>query len=312
MASSDKPSDSVDAGGGVIAVCLLVSGLLWFAFSMQETYPLVLNFPTEVVNVDEDKVLAVPPPETVRVQLVGEGVSLFQVYYNPPTITLDASQTEIDIQAAALNLPASIRIESVTPRSFIPILESRKTKRVPIRLDANITLPESFEFIDPPRLVPDSVEVSGGASIIDNLRYWPTRPITIADVRDSISVSVALKDTLPGVIASSADEVRLSAVAKEFTGGQVSVDVDVRGAPSDKKLVTLDPSTITIRFRVLTEQFNAALQSGQFSATVNYNEIRSDTTGSVRPYLSLPQHLELRDVDFYPETLRYYNYLSTE
>ncbi|NND71664.1 MAG: YbbR-like domain-containing protein [Rhodothermales bacterium] len=312
LSSSEKSTDSGEVGGGVIAICLLVSGLLWFAFSMQESYPLVMNFPTEVINLDDDKVLATLPPSTVRVQIVGEGVSLFQVYYNPPTISLDASQPEIDIEAAALSLSSSVRVESVTPKSYIPIVEQKKTRRVPVRLDADITLPESFEFTDLPRLIPDSVDVTGGASIIDSLQYWPTEPVDAVGVRDSISISVALKDTLSGITEVSTSQVTLLAVAREFTGGQVTVDVDVRGAPSDKKLVTLDPSTITIRFRVLLEQFNTALQSGQFSATVNYNEIRSDTTGSVRPYLSLPPNLELRDVDYFPETLRYYNYLSTE
>ena len=279
---------------------------------MQETYPLALSFPTRVINLEEDKVLASRPPETVRVQMVGQGVSLFQVYYNRPTITLDASQIEIDIEAAELGLPTDVRIESVTPRTYVPILEDKKERKIPVRLDADITLPEYFDYIVLPEISPDSVTIIAGESVVDSLDYWPTELFELRGFRDTLVTSVALKDTLNDSVILDVQSVELRAVAKEFTGAETTVEVDVRGAPSDKKLVTLDPSTVTIRYRVLLDQFSQAQQSTGFGATVDYNDIRSDTTGSVQPSLILPPNLELRDVDFFPQTLRYYNYLTTE
>ena len=310
--AADSTADNTEGKGGVIAVCLLVSGLLWFAFSMQESYPLVLNLPTRVVNLEEGKVLSQLPPETVRVHLVGVGVSLFQVYYNQPTIDIDASLNEVDIQAADLNLPKDVRIESVTPRVFVPIVQQEITKVVPVRLRSDITLPESYEYVLAPQIFPDSVSVSAAASVVEGIEYWPTESYSQIDLRDSLVVSLALADTLSGIASTNVSEVQLSAVTREFTGGQTTVDVTVRGAPSDKKLVTLEPSSITIRYRVVLDQFNQAKRPNVFTAMVDFNDIRSDTTGSVRPYLSFPPDLLLRDVDYFPESLRYYNYLGTE
>lgn len=314
IAPNDSFRDRNEAKGSTPAVvtCLLVSGLLWFAFSMQETYPLTLEIPTRVVNVSPDEVLSSLPPKTVRVQVQGEGVGLFQLYYNRPAIEIDASQNEVDFEAADLSLPKDVRLESVIPRAYVPLLEERVTRRIPVRMNGTVIPQDLFEFVTPPVVEPDSVDVSGGQSIVESLEFWATEEFMETGLRDSLDKVIALTDTLAGLVTVSVEEVRLRAVTKEFTGGEVRVDVDVRGAPSDKKLVTLDPATITIRYRVLLSQFNQARRSNGFSASVDYDEIRSDTTGSVRPYITLPPNLEIRDVDFYPETLRYYNYLTED
>lgn len=315
IAPNDNFRDLDDAKGSTtpaVVTCLLVSGLLWFAFSMQETYPLALDLPTEVINVASDEVLASLPPKTVRVQVLGEGVGLFQLYYNRPSIKIDAGIDEVDFEAADLNLPKDVRLESVTPRVYVPLLEEKVTRTLPVRMRGTVLPQDLFEFVEPPRVMPDSVVVTGGRSIIESLEYWPTVEFHVTGLRDSLSRNLALADSLGGLVEVSVDQVQLQAVAKEFTGGEVNVEVDVRGAPSDKKLVTLDPATITIRYRVLLSQFNQARRSNGFTASVDYDEIRSDTTGSVRPYITLPPNLEIRDVDFFPETLRYYNYLTED
>jgi hypothetical protein len=306
--------DSVDVDESprrtiAIAVCTLISALLWFTFSMQETYTYSIDLATSVRNLPENRALSELPPEKVRVQVQGEGLSLFQLYYNPPVVPIDAAQNLVDLEATPPDLPKNLSLESVAPRTYIPRTEPRETKTVPVLLRATLLTPPTHDFLTPPRVVPDSVEVSGARSIMQNLRAWPTVHFRQDNVTDSISVYVDLVDSLEGLVRRTADRVLLVADVREFTGGTREIDVIVDGSPSSQKLVTLEPSKIKVRYRVLLSDFRKAETAPDFFATVRYGDIRRDTTGRVQPLLNLPSDIVLRDVTISPPSLRYYDFL---
>lgn len=295
--------------GVAIAVCLLTSCLLWFVFSLQKTYSLSLDLPTAIVNLPPDRALTELPPKRVRVRVRGEGVSLFQLYYNRPVVPIDAAREVVNLDTATPDLPKNLTLEAVTPRSYAPRVDQRATRKVPIRLRTNVTVPPTHELVEPPRAVPDSVLVSGAASIVGELEYWPTFSFEHKDLTDSLAVRIPLVDTLTGIVEKEIGQIRLVAVSKEFTGATRELEVILEGAPSTDKLVTLEPTTITVKYRVLLSDFRESLQAQDFFATVHYEDIRSDTTGRVKPRLYLPDNLMIRDVQFFPSSLRYYNYL---
>ncbi len=298
--------------GTAIAVCILTSALLWFVFSLQKTYSLALDLPTAVVNLPAGQALAELPPRNVRVQVRGEGVSLFRIYYNRPAVPIDAGREVVNLDATPADLLRNLTLESVRPRTYIVRTDERITRRIPIRLRAKINTPNTHELIDIPRTIPDSVTVSGAASVVDAIAYWPTVSIVRNGLVDSIAVQVSLVDSLVGLVERDIDRTILVAVAREFTGAEREVDVILEGAPSSGKLVTLEPSSLKVTYRVLLTEFNQSLRAPNFFATVRYEDIRSDTTGRVKPHLFLPDNLHIRDVQFFPSSLRYYNYLVSE
>lgn len=295
-----------------IGVSILVSALLWFVFSMQKEFSLVVDLPTSVVNLPAERALTRVPPRSVRVQVQGEGISLFQLYYNRPAYPLDASQEVVDLESMPPELPKNLRLETVAPRTFTPRTEERITREIPIRLRSQIATPETHELLRPPVVRPDSVRVSGARSIISALDEWPTEVLRVSRLTDSVAVEVALVDTLDRLVERDLVATTAVAVAREFTGATREVEVIIEGAPSTEKLVTLEPSRVTVRYRVLLSEFREAQRAPDFFATVQYDEIRSDTTGRVRPRLHPPANLTLRDVQWSPTSLRYFNYLVTD
>ena len=298
--------------GPLVAVCILISALIWFVFSMQETHVLEIDLETEVARIPQGYVLTERIPETVRVKVEGDGVNLFNVYYNRPTIPVDVSQSVVDFAAAAQVLPNNVRVESVTPRNVIPSTEIQATKRVPINFVGSLETPATHAFIDPPSISPDSVTLTGGASLLDGIDAWNTEPYTDLDVRDSLVVSIALADSLAGLVLKNVEGVRLVAPASEFTGGNRMLPLTLVGAPSNERVVTLEPEYIRVEYRVLLPDFERAQSAPDFFATVSFNDIRSDTTGYVVPNVQLPSDIRLLNVEFYPSRIKYYYYLSDE
>lgn len=292
--------------GLAVTVSILVSSLLWFTFTMREMHSRIIEAPTEVVNVPENQALSQLPPETVRIQVVGDGWSLLRLSLRPPTIPINASQSEVRIADAVPELPKNVQVQSVSPNVVNLWKERRVMRQVPVYMAARIETPPTHDLVAPPEVVPDTVEVTGAASVVGELSAWPTAERTFEEVRDTLEVRLPLSDTLQGLVSKNVDAVTLRAVSSEFTEATREIDVTVLGQPSTQQLVSLEPSSVRVKFRVLLSQYQDAMDAMDFYATVSYDEIRSDTTGYVRPDLELPDDIVLRDVEVIPQRLGYY------
>jgi hypothetical protein len=139
---------------------------------------------------------------------------------------------------------------------------------------------------------------------------WPTEQTEIADLQVTLEVEVPLEDTLNGLVDVAPETVTLTARAGRFVEETQEVGVEVTGVPSGQDLVSLQPSTIRIRYRVLFRDMFKARRSSEFFATVSYDQIRSDTTGYVTPRVHVPPNLLIRDPEPMPSRLRYYTFVS--
>jgi hypothetical protein len=304
-----RDDESPRRRGLMIALCVLIAIVLWFTLSMRHTYTVQFEIPTQVVNMPEDMALTEKPPATVQVQLQGEGIDLFGIRFNRPTVQIDAEQDEVDFDALMNTLPEEVSYRSVSPQIFNLQKERRVSKKIPVRLRGQIETSASRELLYPPQLEPDSIVVSGARSILDSLTYWPTTPVVEEDLRDSLHIRVPLSDTLSGLVNRSSVDVVLTAVARPFTEDFREFQVQVTGVPSDQRYVSLEPDVVTVRYRVPLALYDAAGQAADFFATVSYDDIRDDTTGRVRPTLDYPEDLHLRIVEINPSALRYYERL---
>ena len=308
---------SSDGRGGepqqplVIAVCVIISVVLWASLTLQEEKSVTIDVPTRVVNVPEGQALTELPPGEVRVQLRGPGLQLVWLLMNPPACVIDATNSDVDVaETLSLSGQGDVRIESVSPMRIGLTKEPKITRTIPIQSRVRLDLPAAHELIQPPRLRPDSVEVTGARSIVNGLSYWPTDSLTIRDVRDTVQTRVSLSDSLVRLVDRNIQEVTAVARAGKFAEAQREIDVEVTGVPSDRSLVALEPSTIRVRYRVLFDQLFESQRADDFFATVTYNQIRSDTTGYVRPRIHVPSDMIIRDPEPIPSRLRYYTFVS--
>ncbi len=300
--------------GTALAVCVLLSFVLWLSLTLQEQRMVGVEFPVEVGGVPEDRALVELPPSTVTVQLRGTGLDLIGLMFDPPSIPVQADQERANMEEA-LDLPrgSEARIENITPRVIEVKTEPRVERRLPIRSRIDVRTDEGYELIDDPTIAPDSLTIFGARSIVNDVSAWPTDSLALTNIRDTVRRTVPLRDTLRGLVERSTEEVTVVARAGQFSVETEEVTVEVTGVPAGQDLVALQPSTIRIRYRVLFSQlFAARRSSSEFFATVSYSQIRSDTTGYVKPQIHVPSDLVIRDPEAIPPRLRYYTYLSRE
>ena len=294
--------------GTAIIVCLFISLFLWLSFTLQEERAVTLEFPTQVTNLPDDQALAELPPSTVSVQLEGESSRLLWLYFNRPTVPLDGSEDQVSM-INVMDLPSNVRALSADPGEIELQKEERLTRRVPVESRVEFSVDSAYELLNDPEIAPDSVEVSGARSLVEEIDAWQTDSVFVADIADSVAVRVALQDTLDPLVERSADEVTFVAQADRFSEAEREVDVRVEGAPGED-VVVLEPSTVRVQYRVLFDQLFDSQRTDDFYATVTYDEIRRDTTGYVEPELQVPDDFIIRDPEIEPTRLRYYVFVT--
>ena len=297
--------------GIAITVCVVLSFILWLSLTLGEERTQTFQVPVEVAGTPEGKALAEVPPSHVQITAQGRGLDLIRLLFDPPVVPVNATSGQVNVEEQ-ISPPqgSSIQFESVSPTSFEMSLDPVLTRQVSVQSRVQINPEEAYELIDTPLLDPDSVQVRGARSIVREIDAWPTASQTIDNLQDTVEVQVPLADTLRRLVEVTPETVTLTARAGRFVEKTREVEVEVTGIPSGQNLVSLQPSTVRIRYRVLFEDFFKARRSSEFFATVSYDQIRSDTTGYVMPRVHVPTDLHIRNPESIPPRLRYYTFVT--
>lgn len=308
----DEFRDQPQQKGVTIALCITCSILLWVFSSMSETYTKMLEVETQVANLADDEAFLTLPPKNVEVYVQGEGLALLQLFYTPPSISIDASRSQVNfIEAISRRLPSGISVDRVTPPMFILQKEKRMSRRVPIILNADIQTPPTHDLVLEPTIFPDSVEISGAESLVENVNEWPTVFFEHKELKDTLTVEIPLVDSLQGLVQVAVSQTQLHVIAEQFTEASREIEVIIGDGPNQTS-ITLDPPALEVRYRVPLSQYRRAQNARDFILSVSYDDIRDDTTGYVEPRLELPQGILFRDVSFFPEEIRYFDVLLDE
>lgn len=291
-----------------VVVSLVVAFVLWFTFSMRESYSLVVDVPIVIERLPEGRALGQPPPQRARVTVQGEGWELLKLRRSPPALAIRTTNESVDVYAAASEsnrFPPGVSVQSVLPSSITLDLEPRVTRTVPIRVRADLETAELYDFLGEPSVEPDTVRISGARSIVNTLQSWPTALLRRDNVSRTFTTTVPLSDTLRGLVATSVNQVRVTVPAALFTEATRELEVYTEGAPPGTDPVRLIPSRVTVTYRIPVEQFDRSQESSDFYAFVPYASALEDTTGTVRPILHLPEELHVRDARIEPRWLQY-------
>ncbi len=305
-----QPPASAEEGGPrrrglAVTLSLLISSMLWLSFTLSEEYAITIDMPTRVENLPADEALIQMPPPSVRVQLQGQGFQVFRLKYSPPVVVVNATLDHVSVREAIPELPKALYILAASPETIDLEKGSRLVRTVPVALRAIIETPPTHEVVGKPELMPDSVVISGARAVVERIRYWPTAATRIEQLNDSLLVQVALSDTLKGLVTTVPQVVTVKVAALEFTEDTREIDVTVRGAPSPEA-VTLEPATITVKYRVLFSDYRRAQQAADFYAEVSYDALQNDKTGRVAPVIHMPEGLDIRNVQAAPPTVQYF------
>jgi YbbR domain-containing protein len=289
----------------------IVSVLFWIVVNLNAVSIARFAVPLSVVNLPDDVAIANPLPDNIDVVLRGTGWQLLYLSLsNQLTFEIPGQRIRSDrmlltskIMAEAVKLPSGVTAMQVFPETLSIVVDRFVLKKVPLVIDiSRVTFKAGFGLSGPPSVNPDSIFISGAERNINGITAWSTAPFSASDLSQSVSEEVGLKDSLEGVVHFNRNTVLLTMTVSQlvdvpFTG----IPVTVVGVPPGLEVILGNP-TITIHVRGGLNQLDT-LDSRDFSASVDYQTILRDTTGSVLPRIPVPPGVTVLSVN--PPRLKY-------
>lgn len=314
---SKEESDIEESRKGkivVFVVAFILALCLWLMVNLSRDYTINVNLPIVMGNMPDDQALTEELPSDATVSISGEGWQLINIYNNPPQVFVDVNQNEINLYEQVqkqLNANPDLSVQKVQPLFLNLDMESKMTKKIPIRSNVEVTFEDQYDFAGEPYLEPDSVTITGAGSIIRNIETWETAPVQFEDVDTDISATVGLKETEP-LYSITPLEVTYNANVAQYTEGETRVNIEARNMPSGRS-VTFSPSMLTIRYNVPVDQYSEVQElNNPFTAYISYRQISEDTTGFVVPNIEntapAGYNIELRS--YQPTSVSYFMVLN--
>lgn len=283
----------------VFTVSFILAFCLWLMVNLNRDFNLDINLPISVVNIPEDQALSKPLPASATVGISGEGWKLINIYNNPPSINLNVTQPEINLYDQVrqnMNALPDIRVQKVQPLMISADLEEKVTKSVPVISRVNMSFRDQYGLVGPVSVNPDSITVTGAASLVESITAWPTDSVEISDISDDISRTLGLTEP-DDLIEINRTEVQITAPVEQFTEGEVRVNVVTRNLPVTSN-VSFSPTSIRVKFDVPITHYADLEGRNIFEAYVTYEDLMDDSTGFVQP------KIELREKVDYPINIR--------
>lgn len=291
----------------VFVVAFILAICLWFMVNLSLDYTLSIDLPIEKGAIPDDKALSQTLPKTATVSVSGEGWKLISIYNNPPSVNVDVMNPEINLYEQVqrqVNALYDVSTDKVQPLMLTLDLEPRRSKRVPVRPVLDVSFEGQYGFIGEPELQPDSITISGAASLMQNITAWPTDSLSMNTVSSDISRSVQLKSS--ELITLSQQKVQFNGEVAQFTEGEAKVMLSTRNLPIGQS-ISFSPSSITIKYDVPIDEYANVKGQKLFSAYFTYQQIQEDSTGYIRPNIeqvSNNKHIKIRS--FQPEEVAYF------
>lgn len=201
---------------------------------------------------------------------------------------------QIEVIPTQLNLPFGMIVEKVIPRKISIRLEKKSSKIVPLKFEIIGDLPDSLSLVKP-QLIPEELEVYGPRSVVNDLKFLPTRAIEFDQLigKEMAELEVALPDerlTLP-----SSASIKLRYQIKAASPNLTLKEVPIKFLTKNRRV---DTKTKTAILKLLVPESVTKNRSNISSSVQVWADIPEGSKGTIEVPLKvvLPPSIHLLEV----------------
>jgi YbbR domain-containing protein len=261
---------AIQKNPGLKLVSLVLAAFLWYSITKTERdAERVIEVPVSLRKVPDELTVTNPPTKAVNVTLRGPRTILDNLDERKSRLqvglaALQLGDNRIDLGGPMLNpeLPRSLKVVRFDPPSLSLRADRRMLKRLDVKADLAGS-PALGYTVAESTVTPEQVEVTGPASVLQDLKQVRTETIELRGTSESFTRNVLLARIDPG-LTFVPDVVRVSVrleehiAAREFTKVPIvvpegvthiaptTVDVTIRGPQRLLHNLALAPDAVSV------------------------------------------------------------------
>lgn len=255
----------------VVLICLFVSIVFWLLIAMSKQYVDKFTFPVQYINFPSYRVVVNDLPQTINVAVQTSGFKILSHHFTKvqePVVfdvtenlknALDPAKESVTFASSSLRdvfsaqLGNEYTVMAITPDSILFSFSNKMNKKVPVKLNYSLRLEKQFDTTGANLLQPDSVIISGPASLVSGVNLVNTVRLKLDNVRSTVKTRLAF---IPlEQVTTDVDCVSVVIPVEKVTEGVVEVPVHAINISPGYTLKTF-PDKVNIRYMVALSRYN--------------------------------------------------------
>lgn len=270
----------------IFLLCVAISTLFWLFNKLSQETTATLSKPIVFESLPDGLVAASQSDNFIKYRLKSTGLRLIRTFWFSPADTLFIQADVLPllrregrnlyfVDEARLNSMLTNRfgqfssVETVQPDTVFVELVAATTKLLPVKPDADITFEQRFRLHGEMSIEPDSVLLTGPASILDTLKYVTTEHWVSGRLRQNTEQMLSLKKPLPlKSLHLETEIIKIFIPVAEFTESSIELPLHVMAPDgSSPPNVRLFPNRVAVNYLVALNDY-ASVNEQMFRAIV--------------------------------------------
>ena len=301
----------------VFLISLFLASAFWLLNALNKTYVEGVHIAIKYVNLPSHRAFSPVPPNTIKIELSGDGYSLMQLMKTAEndTVVIDLSDLEFESIGSRkrANVPTSVIIDELRSSLSNGVNVSRVNRdtisitteigaesELPIKPNYSVNLERGFVLVRPVYTVPDMVVVKGAESAIGKIKEIETEHVPFENVTETQKKVVNLAYNRR-FFQTNIQSVEIIAEVEPLTEGEIEVPIKVVGVPKGKR-VRLIPNTVKIKFTTGLSRYDF-IEAALFNVSVNYEDVLLKPSKIQVNIVTQPSYVNV--IRFLPERVDY-------
>ena len=293
----------------VFLVFILISFLFWGITKFSKSYSALVLFDVKYFNTP-DLIVVESDYKIIEGYVKTSGFQLLLYRLIPKTLKVDISLSDFKDSRGIIDLISQRRsLDDQIKGSFLSFENDQlffkfsklKNKKVRIKINTNFIYALGHNNMNNSRIKPDSVNISGPASIIDSIYFISTEFMTKQNISNDIELFLAIENNNP-LIKIKPDKVLFQESVEKFTEKNFEVHIKIINIP-DSLEIKLFPERVKLTASVPVDLIDN-FKNKNFELVFDYLSTENGKFESVPINLtSIPEFS--RNIRWSPKTISY-------
>jgi hypothetical protein len=304
----------------IFSICFILSSFIWIIIKLSRDYADIVVYPVVYSNLPVGKVMVNNPDSIMILQLKTKGFRILSnmLISKPNAVNVDVSSLLKEVRNSNKNyyiltsglnqivgsqLHYPNNIVSIEPDTLHFVFVKMYSKKVPVRINLNLSYAQQYEPADSIRSIPDSAIVSGPKALIDTIKFIETVSKSISNISTNQNLSLEFeKKYSQDKLTISPAKVKVNITVDKYTEAWVDLTISITNNPNNY-IVRTFPEKTRVTYQVSMNKYKDVNPS-MFSAVADISKAITEKSRKLKVEIT-KYPLYVRKMKTEPEKIEY-------